>query len=153
MDKQRSEKSAASSNSNGSNSPNLETRLDGVRVLLVDDDVDARQMLNRVLQNCGAITLDADSMSQALSSIQTFDPDILLSDLGMPEHDGYELIRRIRGMGPPANELPAIALTGFARPDDRQRALLAGFQVHVAKPVDPRELTAAIATLVGRARG
>ena len=125
-------------------------RLDGVRVLLVDDDSDSRQMLSRVLQNFGAITLDANSMAKAVSLLESFSPHILVSDLGMPNHDGFELIRRIRGMGRGANDLPAIALTGFAGPEDRHRALLAGFQVHVAKPVDPRELTAAIATLIGK---
>lgn len=125
-------------------------RLDGVKILLVDDDADSRQMLSRVLQSCGAVTQDAMSMGQALDAIQAFKPDVLLSDLGMPDHDGYELIRKVRGQGINSASLPAIALTGFARPEDRHRALVAGFQAHLAKPVDPRELTAAVATLIGR---
>jgi len=129
-----------------------DVRLDGVRVLLVDDDKDARQMLTRALQSFGAVTLDSEGMSHALESMSSFNPHILLSDLGMPNHDGFELIQSVRAMGRTANELPAIALTGFARPEDRDRALLAGFQIHVAKPIDPRELVAAIATLIGRAR-
>ena len=68
----------------------------------------------------------------------------------MPDHDGFELIRKIRSLGYTPDKLPAIALTGFARPEDRQRALLAGFQMHIAKPIDQRELTAAVAMLVGR---
>ncbi|HEY1066432.1 MAG TPA: response regulator, partial [Pirellulales bacterium] len=75
---------------------------------------------------------------------------VLLSDIGMPEQDGYDLIRQVRSRGRSGRDLPAVALTAFARAEDRRRALLAGFQMHVAKPVDPEELVAAVATLVGR---
>lgn len=125
-------------------------RLDGVRVLVVEDDSDSRQMLGRVLQTCGATIQTSEGMTNAMACIDTFAPDILLSDLGMPGHDGFEFIRKLRSNGHNVQKLPAIALSGFARPEDRQRALLAGFQLHMAKPVDPRELTAAIATLIGR---
>jgi CheY-like chemotaxis protein len=124
--------------------------LHGVRVLLVDDDGDARQILLRFLHICGAETQEASNMAQALELITTFQPRVLLSDLGMPEHDGFELIRSVRQSGKSADLLPAIALTGFARSEDRHRALLAGFQMHMSKPIDPQELTAAIAMLVGR---
>jgi signal transduction histidine kinase len=124
--------------------------LHGVRVLLVDDDVDARQILLRFLHICGAETQEASNMAQALELITSFQPRVLLSDLGMPEHDGFELIRSVRQSGKSADLLPAIALTGFARSEDRHRALLAGFQMHMSKPIDPQELTAAIAMLVGR---
>ena len=89
-------------------------------------------------------------MVPALELIETFKPQILVSDLGMPGHDGFELIRNIRNQGVTSYQMPAIALTGFARTEDRHRTLMAGFQVHISKPVDPHELSAAIATLVGR---
>jgi signal transduction histidine kinase len=133
------------------NLPNLDcSRLDNVRILLVDDDLDARQILTRILTISGAVTRECEDVKQALESIPQFNPQILVSDLGMPGQDGFDLIRQVRRMGYSFQSLPAIALTAFARPDDRRRALLAGFQVHVAKPVEPHELTATIATLVGR---
>jgi CheY-like chemotaxis protein len=91
----------------------------------------------------------AASVNQALKSLQGFDPDVLVSDIGMPERDGYELIREIRALGHDATDLPAVAVTAFASPEDRQRALVAGFQVHLAKPVDPTELTRVIAVHAG----
>jgi signal transduction histidine kinase len=125
-------------------------RLDCIRVLLVDDDSDARTILNRILSISGAVTMQCSSVKEAMETIGEFEPQILVSDLGMPVQDGFELIRQVRERGYSFQELPAIALTAFARAEDRQRALLAGFQVHIAKPVEPRELTATIATLVGR---
>lgn len=124
--------------------------LDGVRILIVDDDHDSRKMLARILQNCGAVTQDLDSARLVSGAVQEFQPHVLISDLGMPNQDGFELIRTLRAAGHTSQQIPAIALTGFARSEDRRRALLAGFQAHMAKPVDPRELAAAIATLVGR---
>jgi CheY-like chemotaxis protein len=125
-------------------------RLNDVRVLVVDDDNDSRLMLAQLLMRSGATVSDAASAAEAIASIPDFAPDVLVSDLGMPRQDGYELIKAIRGRGYSFQSLPAIALTAFVRPEDRQRALLAGFQVHIAKPVDPSEFLAAIATLVGR---
>lgn len=124
--------------------------LDGVRILIVDDDNDSRNMLVRILQNCGAQTMNLDGADLVTNTVQEFQPHVLVSDLGMPTQDGFDLIRNLRGAGYTGQQLPAIALTGFARPEDRRRALLAGFQAHLAKPVDPRELTAAIAALIGR---
>jgi CheY-like chemotaxis protein len=92
----------------------------------------------------------AASVAEALTLMERHAFDVLLSDIGMPEQDGYELIRRVRERGLNGRTLPAVALTAFARPEDRRRALLAGFQVHVPKPVDPDELVAVVATLVGR---
>jgi signal transduction histidine kinase len=126
------------------------TLLDRVRILIVDDDQDARRMLMRILANSGAVIDDSGNVGEALASIPRFQPHVMVSDLGMPGRDGYELIRQVRSMGYGVRELPAVALSGFARPEDRRRALLAGFQVHVPKPVDPYELTATIAALVGR---
>jgi nitrogen-specific signal transduction histidine kinase/ActR/RegA family two-component response regulator len=127
--------------------------LSGVRVLLVDDDADSRSMLRRILVGTGASVFDASSAALALDAIAETRPHVLLSDIGMPEQDGFDLIYEVRARGYSFQDLPAIALTAFARPEDRRRAMMAGFQVHVAKPVDPRELTATIATLLGRTGG
>jgi CheY-like chemotaxis protein len=124
--------------------------LTGVRVLLVDDDADSRTLLRRILSATGAELFDASSASQALAEINEVRPNVLVSDIGMPGQDGFSLIREIRAKGYSFKDLPAIALTAFASADDRRRTMMAGFQVHVAKPVDPRELTAIIATLLGR---
>lgn len=128
----------------------LATDLQGVKVLAVDDDPDARAIMRRVLSEYGAEVVAADSAGDALQKLKEFQPHVLVSDIGMPNRDGYDLIRHVRSHGFSFSALPAIALTAFARSDDRTRALVAGFQIHVAKPVDPSELTAAIATLVGR---
>jgi PAS domain S-box-containing protein len=126
-------------------------RLDGLRVLVVDDEFDARTLLTAVLESHGAQVASAASVQETLSQIESFCPDVLVSDIGMPEEDGYSLIRRVRALtkhGPKA--LPAAALTAYARMEDRSRALLAGFQSHIAKPVDPDELLIVVATLAGR---
>jgi CheY-like chemotaxis protein/two-component sensor histidine kinase len=130
--------------------PRGDTFLSGVRILVVDDDPDARSLMNRVLTGCGATVTTSPDVAHALAAINAAKPDLLISDIGMPHQDGYDLIRQVRARGLGARELPAIALTAFARSEDRRRALLAGFQVHVAKPVEPAELTATAASLVGR---
>ena len=128
--------------------------LSGITVLVVDDQADARELLQRVLSECGARVLAAGSAGEALNLIAEHDPDVLVADIGMPEVDGFELLRRVRALTPGrAARMPAIALTAFARSEDRTRALRAGFQVHVAKPVDPPELVATVASVVGRAAG
>ena len=124
--------------------------LAGVRVLAVEDDESTLDALTELLSLQGADVAPAASVSQALETLKGFDPDVLVSDIGMPERDGYDLIREIRAHGRDAQALPAVAVTAFASPEDRQRALAAGFQVHLAKPVDPRELTSVIASLAGR---
>ncbi|HSU84784.1 MAG TPA: ATP-binding protein [Thermoanaerobaculia bacterium] len=124
--------------------------LAGLRVLAVEDDESTLDALTELLSLQGADVAPAASVSQALKSLQGFDPDVLVSDIGMPERDGYELIREIRALGHDATDLPAVAVTAFASPEDCQRALAAGFQVHLAKPVDPKELTRVIAELAGR---
>lgn len=125
-------------------------RLDGLRVLVVDDEPDARRLLVRVLGEAGAIVTAAGSVVEALAALATANPQMLVSDIAMPVQDGYDLIRQVRGAGLGAKELPAVALTAFAHKEDRRRVLLAGFQVHVPKPIDPHDLTAVIATLAGR---
>ncbi|HET9212247.1 MAG TPA: ATP-binding protein [Thermoanaerobaculia bacterium] len=124
--------------------------LAGLRVLAVEDDESTLDALTELLSLQGADVAPAASVSQALETLEGFDPDVLVSDIGMPERDGYELIREVRALGHDATDLPAVAVTAFASPEDRQRALAAGFQVHLAKPVDPRELTSVIAALAGR---
>ncbi len=125
-------------------------RLDGLRVLVVDDEADARRMLVRLLQEVGATVTAAGSAAEALEALAKFRPEVLVSDIGMPVEDGYDLIRQVRHRGLHARDLPAVALTAFVQKDDQRRALLAGFQVHVAKPADPHDLTAVIASLAGR---
>lgn len=127
--------------------------LEGIRVLVVDDDPDARELVKRVLVGCRAEVMVAASVPEALECLKRFEPHVLVSDIGMPNQDGYDLIREIRARGRSVKEMPAVALTAFARSEDRRRALLAGFQVHVAKPVDPDELAAVVASLVGRTGG
>jgi signal transduction histidine kinase/CheY-like chemotaxis protein len=124
-------------------------QLEGLRVLVVDDEPDARELLATVLGQCHAEILTVSSAAEALSQIKEFSPHILVSDVGMPETDGYELIRQIREWEKLENRqrIPAVALTAYARVEDRLRALAAGFQMHVPKPVEPAELAAVIASL------
>jgi PAS domain S-box-containing protein len=122
--------------------------LAGVRILLVDDEEDARDLLSRVLKQDGAEVHAASSAAEALGAIDTLNPDVLISDIAMPGEDGYELIRKVRLRAPShGGMLPAIALTAFARREDRDRALRAGFQTHLTKPVEAVELSAAVAEL------
>jgi PAS domain S-box-containing protein len=123
--------------------------LRGVRALVVDDQEDARILICRLIEEHGGRCALAASAADALRMVAVEDVNILISDIGMPDVDGYELIRKVRALQPPAvRNIPAIALTAYARADDRQRALLAGFQMHVSKPVEPRELIAGIASLL-----
>ena len=127
--------------------------LEGVRALVVDDQADARILICRLIEEYGGRCILAENGAEALTMVAQDDVNILISDIGMPDFDGYELIQKIRSMHlPQIRNLPAIALTAYARADDRQRALLAGFQMHVSKPVEPRELVAGIASLLNLAR-
>jgi PAS domain S-box-containing protein len=139
--------SASSSADSGDN-----INLHGIRVLVVDDEPDARHLVARILQLRGAEVASAASMDEALEEIRRQPPQVLISDLGMPDHDGYDLIRAVRALpaADPGRNVPAIALTAFARSEDRRRALLAGFQSHIAKPVEPAELLAVVASVAGR---
>jgi PAS domain S-box-containing protein len=124
--------------------------LDDVRILIVDDEPDARVLLTAIIERCGAKVMSAASVRDALAALASFKPHILVSDIGMPAEDGYALIRKVRALSPEAGgKIPAIALTAYAREEDRMRALLAGFQVHVAKPVNPAELIAVLSGLAG----
>jgi len=123
--------------------------LEGVRALVVDDQHDARVLICRLIEEHGGHCALAESAAEALKMLGEQDFNILVSDIGMPDVDGYELIRKVRSMkSGNVRNLPSIALTAYARADDRQRALLAGFQMRVSKPVEPRELIAGIASLL-----
>lgn len=130
------------------------TSLKGLRILAVDDDPDARRVLVQVIEAAGGHVRAVDSAAAALEALASDEhTDVLVSDLGMPGQDGFDLIREVRAAGHQARDLPAVALTAFAQKEYTRRALLAGFQVHVAKPVDPDDLTAAIAGIAGQTGG
>jgi PAS domain S-box-containing protein len=122
--------------------------LEGVHALVVDDEADARDLIRRVLQEQGATVSVVACGAEAIRIMETSSPDILISDVGMPDMDGYQLMRHIRASERLGRRIPAVALTAFARAEDRKRALLAGYQSHVAKPVDTAELLIVIAGLV-----
>jgi len=127
--------------------------LAGVHVLAVDDEPDALTLLCDVLEAAGASVTTATSVADAMARLQEVKPDVIVADIGMPDADGFELIRQIRSSDDPVvRDTPAAALTAFARSEDRTRALQAGFEMHLAKPVDPGELVASVATLVRRYR-
>jgi len=122
--------------------------LHGVSVLAVDDDVDALMMVREILEAAGAHVTTADSAQEALALIEVADPDVLLADVGMPKMSGFELIAAVRrSPNRRVQKIPAAALTAYARSEDRAHALRSGFQLHLAKPIDPGELMAAIASL------
>jgi signal transduction histidine kinase len=120
-------------------------RLSNMRLLVVEDDEDARDLLVTVLTQQGASVSEAGTATDALASVAHSVPDVLISDIGLPGEDGYELIRAIRARGFASHTLPAIALTAYSRREDQRLALQAGFQAHVAKPVEPAVLVAAVA--------
>jgi signal transduction histidine kinase/CheY-like chemotaxis protein len=128
--------------------------LAGLRVLVLDDEADARTLAQRVLEERGAEVVAVASAAEALEAIErgTGGVNVVVSDIGMPERDGYDFIRELRAMPGAAGRVPAIALTALARDEDRKRTLLAGYQVHISKPVDPAELVMVIATLAGRGK-
>ncbi|MGB8508436.1 MAG: PAS domain S-box protein [Pyrinomonadaceae bacterium] len=131
----------------------LADRLDGLRILVVDDELDTRELLKAGLGQCGAEVIVAGSTAAAFEAIAAGMPDLLISDIGMPDEDGYELIRRLRELPPEGGgKLPAIALTAYARVEDRMQALRAGYQMHVPKPVELAELVAVAASLVRRGK-
>jgi signal transduction histidine kinase len=125
--------------------------LGGLRVLVVDDEADTRDMLRAVLEHCHAEVVTAESASEALAEIARLRPDVLISDVGMPADDGYALIAKVRAL--PAErggQIPAAALTAYVRAEDRVKVLRSGFQLHVPKPVEPAELVTVVALLAGR---
>jgi PAS domain S-box-containing protein len=127
------------------------SELEGLNILVIDDERDARELVQEVLEHGRAVVTLASNVAEALRSIQDRRPDVIVSDIGMPGEDGYAFIRKLRALPREAGgRIPAIALTAYARAEDRRKALGAGFQNHAAKPIEPQELVLVIANLVGR---
>ncbi len=125
--------------------------LEDLKVLVLDDEDDARDVVQRLLEDAGARVRTAANAADAMAILENrFEPDIIVSDIGMPDQDGYEFMQRVRRMAGAIAGVPAAALTALARVEDRKRALMAGYQTHLAKPVDPAELVAMVASLAGR---
>ena len=125
--------------------------LNGVRVLIVDDEVDSRELLVAALEQFEAKVFAVGSASEALDAVSQLKPDVLVSDIGMPLEDGYSLIRKVRHLSAEqGGQIPAIALTAYARSEDRMKAIAAGFQIHIPKPVEPAELVTVVASLAKR---
>ena len=125
--------------------------LDGLLILVVDDEQDTRQLLVQSLTHYGATVVTAKSAAEGLQQLTEKSPDVLVSDIGMPDEDGYSLIKKVRALKDEnQRNITAIALTAFTRAQDRMRALSAGFQNHVGKPVEPDELATVIASLKGK---
>jgi CheY-like chemotaxis protein len=125
--------------------------LNGIHILVVDDEADTRLLIEAVLEKCGARATAVGSVTEALDALTRLRPDVLISDIGMTGEDGYSLIKKVREL--PAErggQTPAAALTAYARVEDRMHALRSGFQIHMSKPVDPAELVTVIANLAGR---
>ena len=125
--------------------------LNGLRVLVVDDEADARDLMRAVLAQCGAQVTVAATVPAALEAIGQTPFDVLVSDIAMPDHDGYDLIRAVRALdGARGGQIPALALSAYARIEDRAEAIAAGYHQHAAKPIEPAKLAAVVATLAGR---
>ena len=125
--------------------------LDGIRVLVLDDEADMRELLRTILAQCGAEVTVVTTAHEALEALEHAPFDVLVSDILMPEEDGYDLIRKVRALDVErGGRIPALALTAYARIEDREAALSAGYQQHAAKPIEPVALAAAVAILAGR---
>jgi CheY-like chemotaxis protein len=135
----------------GKNATDSSSVLEGLRVLIVDDEADTLDLIVAVLSRCGAEVKAAADAATALTEFGRWKPDLIISDIGMPGEDGYSLIRKVRAQeSGQHNRIPAIALTAYASVEDRLRSLSAGFQMHMAKPLEPSELIAVVANLAGR---
>jgi CheY-like chemotaxis protein len=120
-------------------------------VLVLDDEADARALLKVIIEKCQAEVTTAASAAEAYKTLEWLRPDVIISDIGMPFQDGYSFMRNVRAReAGTQSRIPAVALTAHARVEDRLRALSAGYQVHVAKPIEPAELVAVLASLVDR---
>jgi signal transduction histidine kinase/ActR/RegA family two-component response regulator len=127
------------------------SELEGLRLLVVDDEADTRTLLKALLEQCGASVVAVASAGEALAALKETRPDVLISDLGMPGEDGYTLIKKVRALSPEdGGQTPSAALTAYARVEDRMKVLRAGFQIHIPKPVEPAELITVVANLAGR---
>ena len=126
----------------------------GVRVLVVEDDIETRDILSAILERAGFSYRVATRASEALTVLDDWQPDVIVSDIGMPHMDGYAFVRELRARpAAQGGHIPALALSAFARAEDRELALRSGYQAHVAKPVDPADLVKAITTLTGHQAG
>jgi CheY-like chemotaxis protein len=125
-------------------------QITGLKILVVDDEPDTREFLQTALEQYGATVTTAASAREALEQVSKCKPDVLLSDIGMPDEDGYSLIRQIRALpSEQGGNIPAAALTAYARQSDRLQALTAGFQIHIPKPIEPIQLIKVVASLAG----
>jgi signal transduction histidine kinase/DNA-binding response OmpR family regulator len=125
--------------------------LDGLKILVVDDDADTRDLVCTILTRCGSEVKCSESAADAMLAFEEWSPDLLVSDIGMPQEDGYGLIKRVRQLkSKHARQIPALALTAYATDEDRSRALSAGFQMHLSKPIEPETLVSSIAAALGR---
>jgi len=125
--------------------------LTGVRVLIIDDELDSRELLSAMMAQAGADAMTVASAAEFLTALESFQPDVLVSDIGMPEIDGYTLLKQVRYLSPEqGGQVPAIALTAYAGEIDQQQAIAAGFQKHIAKPIEPDQLVVAIVSLLSR---
>ncbi|MGO9838311.1 MAG: response regulator [Polyangiaceae bacterium] len=122
--------------------------LRGKRVLVVDDDADSREMLAMVLERSGAVVAIAETAAEALATFQTQHPDVLLLDLGLPDEDGFSLLKKLRELDPEGEEIPAIALTGYGSPEDRQQTRSGGFSAHLVKPVALSDMLESVAKVL-----
>jgi CheY-like chemotaxis protein len=126
----------------------LMSPLSGVRVLLVEDDPDSRELLEVVFRGAGMIVDSASSVAEAFEVLMVNRPDVIVSDIGMPFENGYSFLRNLRQvLLAEGTTIPAVAVTGFARPEDRERAFAAGFSAHLAKPIDPDQVLRVLADL------
>jgi CheY-like chemotaxis protein len=125
--------------------------LDGLKILVVDDEADSRELVTAILTRSGSEVRCSDSAAEAIVALKEWHPDVLISDIGMPHEDGYGLVKKVRKLRSKwAKEITAVALTAYATDEDRNKALSAGFQTHVTKPIEPKELVNSIASAVGR---
>jgi AraC-like DNA-binding protein/CheY-like chemotaxis protein len=128
-----------------------ERNLEGLLVLVVDDDVDTRDIIGILLERAGASATTTDSSTEALAALERMVPHLLIIDIGLPEEDGYTLIRKARAfLNERGHSIPAVALTAYSRLEDQKRALAAGFDIHMSKPPRPTELIDVVARLTGR---
>jgi PAS domain S-box-containing protein len=128
--------------------------LAGIRVIVVDDEADSREFIVALLEQCGAQVTAVASAREAIEAVSQVKADVLVSDIGMPEEDGYSLIRKVRTLSAEqGGKIPAVALTAYARAEDRTRAIAEGFQMHIPKPVEPAELATVVASLAARRTG
>jgi CheY-like chemotaxis protein len=125
-------------------------KLDGARIFVIDDEDDARELLGRIFEEQGATVTAFAAAKDLLAAVATSRPSVIVSDIGMPGMDGFQMIRSLRASESRDARIPALALTAFARAEDRKRSLMAGYQAHLAKPFDVAELVLLVADLVGR---